>query len=70
MYKKVEILNNAETQALNMPVVRRSFWNKLGWWIVKQTCKHESKRLISFYHSERLSHQQCNICGEEIWEVD
>lgn len=55
---------------LNKPVVRRSFWNKVGWWIVTRTCKHESKKLISYDHCERLSHQQCNICGEELWEVD
>jgi len=47
-----------------------SFWNKVGWWLVKQTCNHESKRLISFDHCERLRHQQCNICGEEFWVVD
>jgi len=69
MYKTIEILNNAETQALNIPVVKRSFLNKVGWWLVKKTCKHESVRLISFDHCESLYHQQCNICGEEIWEV-
>ena len=44
--------------------------NKVGWWIVKKTCKHESKRLISFDHLERLYHQQCNMCCKEIWEED
>lgn len=67
MYKTIEILNNSDTHKLII-VNNRSIFNKLGWWIVKRTCKHESKKLISFDHCERLRHSQCNICGEEIWE--
>lgn len=68
MYRKIEIIDDEETCKLNLPIVNRSYLNRIGWWLVKRTCKHESKTLISYDHTEQIGRYKCKICSEEIYE--
>ena len=65
MYKTIDMMN--KTQEGNLKKVKTTFLNKIGWFIVKRTCKHESTRTIFIDHCDGFSHEQCNICGKELW---
>lgn len=48
--------------------VLRMWLNKIGWKIVRKTCRHEEKQKVFDDYTERCTLFSCKDCRSEIYE--
>lgn len=45
----------------------RMLFSKIGWYLIRKTCKHEEKEIVFEDHSDRYTQYRCNECKSDIY---
>lgn len=65
---KNTILNKFPKQPHTIYNVVRMWLSKLGWKLVKKTCRHEEKQTVFIDYADRCTHYWCEDCRSDIYE--